>query len=167
MTFWVQSLCSLVNWSLFPRFASLISGFQFTIYNNWINCSSLFSIIRIAAMCIYPVQPVPLAHTCLYYYLLSPQYTVLYILLYCTFYSLFLFFYLYLYIFSCVVLRILHCPLSGPDLIYISLLIISRIIEYVTNKRTLNLFLRLHSCLVPIHWVLFILCMWKCSYFQY
>ncbi len=40
---------------------------------------------------------------------------------------------------SCyVVLRILHCPLSGPDLIYISLLIISCIIEYVTNKRTFS-----------------------------
>ncbi len=34
-------------------------------------------------------------------------------------------------------LHILHCPLSGPDLIYISLLIIFCIIEYVTNK-TLN-----------------------------
>ncbi len=33
----------------------------------------------------------------------------------------------------------LHCPLSGPVLIYCSLLIISSIIEYVTNKRTLNL----------------------------
>ncbi len=36
-------------------------------------------------------------------------------------------------------LRILHCPLSGPDLTYISLRIIFCIIEYVTNKRTLNL----------------------------
>ncbi len=34
----------------------------------------------------------------------------------------------------------LHCLLSGPVLIYISLLIISCIIEYVTNKRTLNLY---------------------------
>ncbi len=33
----------------------------------------------------------------------------------------------------------LHCPLSGSVLIYISLLIIFCIIEYVTNKRTLNL----------------------------
>ncbi len=32
----------------------------------------------------------------------------------------------------------LHCPLSRPVLIYISLLFISCIIEYVTNKRTLN-----------------------------
>ncbi len=47
--------------------------------------------------------------------------------------------YLCLYIFSCVVLQILHWPLSGPDLIYISLLTIFCIIEYVTNKRTLKL----------------------------
>ncbi len=33
----------------------------------------------------------------------------------------------------------LHCPLSGPDLIYISLLIIPCIIYHVTNKETLNL----------------------------
>ncbi len=33
----------------------------------------------------------------------------------------------------------MHCPLSGPVLIYISLLNISFIIEYVMNKRTLNL----------------------------
>ncbi len=53
---------------------------------------------------------------------------------------LFLFYsYLYLYILSCYVSFFLHCPLSGPVLLYISLLIISCIIEYVTNKRTLNL----------------------------
>ncbi len=52
-------------------------------------------------------------------------------------------FYLYLYILYCVVLRILHCPLSGPDLIYISLRIIFCIIEYVMNKKTLNLGLQL------------------------
>ncbi len=49
----------------------------------------------------------------------------------------------YLYICSCVVLLLynfysLHCPLSGPDLIYISLLIIPCIIYYVTNKETLT-----------------------------
>ncbi len=49
------------------------------------------------------------------------------------------YFYLYLYIFSCVMFHFSHFPLSGPVLIYISLLIISCIIEYVTNKRTLNL----------------------------
>ncbi len=32
----------------------------------------------------------------------------------------------------------LHCPLSGPDLTYISLLIIPCIIYHVTNKETLN-----------------------------
>ncbi len=50
----------------------------------------------------------------------------------------FLFFYLYLCILSCVLLHILHCPLSGPDLTYISLLNILCIIEYVTNKKTLE-----------------------------
>ncbi len=49
----------------------------------------------------------------------------------------------YLYICSCVVLLLynfysLHCPLSGPDLIYISLLIIPCIIYHVTNKETLT-----------------------------
>ncbi len=66
-------------------------------------------------------------------------------LFYYTFYSLFFFYlYIYIYIYSCVVLRLynfysLHCPLSGPDLIYISLLIIPCIIYHVTNKETLTL----------------------------
>ncbi len=65
-------------------------------------------------------------------------------LFYCTFYSLFLFFY-FTYIYALVlcyfyiifIFIILHCPVSGPDLIYISLLIIPCIIYYVTNKETL------------------------------
>ncbi len=69
---------------------------------------------------------------------------MLHFLFHCTFYSYFSFFTIYmllccvtfLYIF-CIIL--LHCPLSGPDLIYISLLIIPCIIYYVTNKETLNL----------------------------
>ncbi len=36
-------------------------------------------------------------------------------------------------------LHILHCPLSRPDLTYISLLFIFCITEYVTHKRNLNL----------------------------
>ncbi len=54
---------------------------------------------------------------------------------------LFLFYsYLYLYIFSCVMFHcfiffILHCPLSGPVLNYISLLIIPCMIVYVTNNK--------------------------------
>ncbi len=52
--------------------------------------------------------------------------------------------YIYIYICSCVVLLLynlysLHCPLSGPDLIYISLLIIPCIIYHVTNKETLTI----------------------------
>ncbi len=68
-------------------------------------------------------------------------------ILFCTFlYSIThftLFFFLPIYICSCVVLLLynfysLHCPLSGPDLIYISLLIIPCIIYHVTNKETLT-----------------------------
>ncbi len=56
---------------------------------------------------------------------------------------LFFFLPIYIYICSCVVLLLyncysLHCPLSGPDLIYISLLIIPCIIYHVTNKETLT-----------------------------
>ncbi len=85
------------------------------------------------------------------------------VLLFCTFlYSIahftsyfFFYLYIYIYIYSCVVLLLynlililffilfyfysLHCPLSGPDLTYISLLIIPCIIYHVTNKETLNL----------------------------
>ncbi len=61
------------------------------------------------------------------------HFTLLYILLlFC--HLIYIFFYLYLCLSSCVVLYILHCPLSGPDLTYISLLIIFCIIEYGTNK---------------------------------
>ncbi len=73
---------------------------------------------------------------------------MLHFLFHCTFYSYFSFFTIYicscvvtfLYFYICI---ILHCPLSGPDLIYISFLIIPCIIYYVTNKETLTLTLRL------------------------
>ncbi len=45
-------------------------------------------------------------------------------------------------------LHILHCPLSGPDLTYISLLIIFCLIEYVTNKKPLTL-KSCSACKVP------------------
>ncbi len=83
---------------------------------------------------------------------------VLHILLFCTFlYSIAhftsYFFFLPIYIYSWVVLLLynlifilfflffysLHCPLNGPDLTYISLLIIPCIIYHVTNKETLTL----------------------------
>ncbi len=79
----------------------------------------------------------------------------MHILVNCTFYSLFYFIFLlifylipsYIYIYSPVLCFIfyfifLHCPLSGPVLTYISLLIIPCMIVYVTNKQepwTLNL----------------------------
>ncbi len=87
---------------------------------------------------------IPLAHpSCSYYYLLSPNILVLHILF--VFHSLFLFFFTYIYalvlcyFYIIFIFILLHCPLSGPDLIYISLLIIPCIIYYVTNKETLNL----------------------------
>ncbi len=95
-------------------------------------------------MCTYPVQPV-CTSLCSYYDLLSPNILFLHILLFCTLYFSF-----FTYMLLCCVtfyiiciFILLHCPLSGPDLIYISLLIIPCIIYYVTNKETLNL--DLHS----------------------
>ncbi len=65
---------------------------------------------------------------------------MLYILLLFYFFLIFILFLPILYIFSCAMFHFfLHCPLSGLVLIYISLLVISCIIEYVMNKRTLNL----------------------------
>ncbi len=69
--------------------------------------------------------------------------TFLYSITHFTLYFFFLPIYIYIYICSCVVLLLynfysLHCPLSGPDLIYISLLIIPCIIYHVTNKETLT-----------------------------
>ncbi len=61
---------------------------------------------------------------------------------------LFIFLPVFIYILLCC---ILHCPLGGPDLIYISLRIIFCIIEYVMNKRTivpwtLNMLTGRHAC---------------------
>ncbi len=132
--------------SLRPSGSLTQTQFHNIYMTQFINCNnSLFSSsvlllhVYTGTTCLH----IPLAHSCLYYYLLSPQYTGLHILFYCTFLlfivSSYFIFYLYLYIriFSCVV-TFLHCPLSGPDLIYISLLIIFCIIEYVTNKRNLE-----------------------------
>ncbi len=68
------------------------------------------------------------------------HFILLHILLFICFICFYYFLtYIYVYSLAKYVLHILHCPLSGPDLIYISLLIIFCIIENVTNKRTLNL----------------------------
>ncbi len=108
-------------------------------------------IIRIAAMCTYPVQPVCTSLPSLLFILLFIKSHILFLhillvwhfsLFYCTFYSLFLFFtYIYALVLCnfYIIFILLHCPLSVPDLIYISLLIIPCIIYYVANKETLNL----------------------------
>ncbi len=88
----------------------------------------------------------PFTHpSCSYYYLLSPNILFLHILFVVHFYSI-AHFTFFTYIYALVLCYfynfyfiLLHCPLSGPDLIYISLLIIPCIIYYVTNKETLNL----------------------------
>ncbi len=73
---------------------------------NLINCKTF--IILHHPYCCYVYIPgttclhIPLAHPCSYYYLLSPQYSVLHILFHCSFYSLFLLF-LFLYLYSMVV----------------------------------------------------------------
>ncbi len=98
---------------------------------NVINCKT-FTILH---HCCYVYIPgttclhIPLAHPCLYYYLLSPQYTVLHILFHCTFFSLsfllicILFFYLYLYIYIYIyiyiytlVLCYIFCTVHWVDL---------------------------------------------------
>ncbi len=112
-------------------------------------------------MCKYPVQPsLHLLLAVCTFLLHIPVYIIIYevhSILNCTFYFIahftpyffsYFYSYLYLYIFSCVMFNFcfyffapfnFFAPLSGPVLIYISLLIISCIIEYVRNKRTLNL----------------------------
>ncbi len=96
---------------------------------------SLFYIICIAAMFIpcTTCLHILLAHPCLYYYLLSLQYTVLHILLFFIFYSsLLIFLPKFMYILLCCVTY--NCTVHWADLTYISLLIIFCIMEYVTNK---------------------------------
>ncbi len=75
-----------------------------------------------------------LLHILLFSYFFTYIYIYIYIytLVWCYSYIFFLFFF-------CVFFNSLHCPLSGPDLNYISLLIIPCIIYHVTNKETLNL----------------------------
>ncbi len=100
------------------------------------SCTSLFILLFI------------LAHPCSYYYLLSPSilFSTSYLFcksyLFCTFYSIAhftlyfssFFSFTYIYIYALVlcyfyyIVIFLHCPLSGPVLIYISLLIIPCII---------------------------------------
>ncbi len=91
---------------------------------------------------------IPLAHPCLYCY------SLIHSIPYCTFnliahfilfyfiicsYSYFILIYIYIYYlvlcFIVLFLFILHCPLSGPVLTYISLLIIPCMIVNVTNNK--------------------------------
>ncbi len=78
---------------------------------------------------------IPLAHPCLYYYLSSPQYTVLHILLFILSSYILIFLPIFMFILlCCVTYSALSVKHTWPDLTYISLLIIFCIFEYVTNK---------------------------------
>ncbi len=108
-------------------------------------------------MCTYPVQPI-CTFSCTSVFILifiNPQYTVLHILLILLFVPFFILTYIHIYIYSlvlCFIVLLLmlflfsilllilllffwHCPLSGPVLTYISLLIIPCMIVYVTNNK--------------------------------
>ncbi len=67
---------------------------------------------------------------------------ILHILL---FISFFIYIYALVWCYFYIIFYSLHCPLSGPDLTYISLLIIPCIIYYVTNKETLTLNIIVHT----------------------
>ncbi len=148
MLWWLSLL--LLLWEVhstviafFPQAPKLKLGLITSTWLNLIN-SKIFTIIHHPYCCyiyiyiyIYPVQHVCtfLSHT--------PAYIIIYYvpsILYCTFYFiahliLLYFIFSYIHVYSLVLCsNILHCPLRGPDLIYISLLIIFCIIEYVTNK---------------------------------
>ncbi len=97
--------------SSFPQAPKFITSTWLHLINS---IYSLFYIIHIAAMFI----PCTI---CLHIHchLLSPQYTILHILFF------FIFLPIFIYVYSLVLCyNILHCPLSGPGLTYISLLII-------------------------------------------
>ncbi len=85
---------------------------------NLINCMIFIILHHLCSCYVYiPATTclhIRLAHPCLYYYLLSPQYTVLHILFYCTFYF-FLPILLYI-LFCCVMYFALSIERTWPDL---------------------------------------------------
>ncbi len=106
------------------------------LQDSFTNCKTFtIPIIRIAAT-LYTRHNL-FAHPCSYYYLLSPSILFMHILFVLHFFillhifTLYFSFFTYVYIYAPVLLLFLvflHCPLSGPDLIYVSLLIIPCII---------------------------------------
>ncbi len=115
------SLSSLLFILIFIKSHIMFLHIQFVLHTTvLLFCTFLYSI----------------AHFTSYFFL--PIY--IYILL-CgvTLYNLILILFLFYFYFILFYFYSLHCPLSGPDLTYISLLIIPCIIYHVTNKETLNL----------------------------
>ncbi len=121
----ISTWLNLINSKIFTILHHPYCCYVYTLYNLFAHssCTSLLTLLFIKS-------------TVLHIFFIAH-----FLLLYCL---LLFIFYLYLCLFSCVVLHILHCPLSGPDLTYISLLIKFCIIEYVMNK-TLNPWILLNN----------------------
>ncbi len=130
-----------ITLALLQPIAAVTTPFEHLI----IDCKTFIFSSFVLLLCVHTRYNLFAHPSCSYYYLLSPSILFLHFLFYCTFYSLFLCCCFFTYIYALVlcyfyiIFILLHCPLSGPDLIYISLLIIPCIIYYVTNKETLNL----------------------------
>ncbi len=114
------SLSSLLFILIFIKSHIMFLHIQFVLHILLFYCFALFFILLHILLLIF---------TYIYIYIYT------YTLVWCYFlYNVILtLFYFLFYFYS------LHCPLSGPDLTYISLLIIPCIIYHVTNKETLNL----------------------------
>ncbi len=131
--------------SLRPSGSLTQTQFHKHLQDSFIDCKTFITLHH--PYCCYMYIPgttrlhIPLAHPCSYYYLLSLSILFLHILFVLHFFILLqivLFtslFFTYIYIYALVLcyfyltfIYFLHCPLSGPDLIYISLLIIPCII---------------------------------------
>ncbi len=112
------SLSSLLFILIFIKSHIMFLHIQFVLHILLFYCFALFFILLHILLLIS------------FFYLYI--YSCVVLLLYNLILTLFLIFYIYFFFYS------LHCPLSGPDLTYISLLIIPCIIYHVTNKETLK-----------------------------
>ncbi len=128
-TLCIFNTCSLYIYELHSRAVRYGQKIYITIFSFFFSISILITIL-----------------TCFILHILFLHIVLVLHILFCTFlYSIThftLFFYLYIYAlvwcYFYIIFYSLHCPLSVPDLIYISLLIIPCIIYHVTNKETLT-----------------------------
>ncbi len=98
---------------------NLINSKIFSILHHQYCCYRIYIYIHIpCTTCLH----IPLAHTCLYYYLLSPQYTILHILFYCTLFFIFSYYFnclpIFMYILLCCVT--IFCTVHWADLTWLT-----------------------------------------------